>query len=118
MTILRSIAAWWRNMSITARIYVIGLPVSAAVMQFPWLTAWLPDDLKKKLGETSYWFWSLALATIAPWLRQHLSGQDANTKRIADLEARLAALDDPTPPRIIDNTWGTTPNPQQTEPPK
>lgn len=94
--LLNSISAWWASMTTAARIYIIGIPACVTILQVPWLTSWMPTDLKTTVTTTAYWLLALAATTFAGWLHQHLQTKQV---QVDDNTARIAAIDDPLGPK-------------------
>jgi hypothetical protein len=69
--ILTYIVGRWQAMNPTQRTFAIGLPVSAVIMTWPQTIGFLPDDLKKQIGQICYWIWGGAI-TLVSW---HVAGR-------------------------------------------
>lgn len=99
---LAFIAAKWAQLSVVEKIYIIGLPASAVVINAPWLTAWLPEEQKHGIQTTAYWLWISAISLLNPWLRAMVGSKTplavVTTESHDALVARVASLERQTNP--------------------
>lgn len=83
--------AWWQHLTTIDRVYIIGIPAAVVIMQVPWLTAWMPDDLKADLRQTAYWLLWLAVSTVVAWLRNLLKSPAQPITKDSDTPAPTKA---------------------------